>query len=322
MSWPLQRFEPVGWAEEILEAVVEADLPQLPRLYIAASLCLYGGRPDVGVAYAEAAARLELDPRYDSFVDGWSGMLEALAHLFGGRINRRVEICTDLAKRQGFARVVGLCGLTWALPAVGRADEAMVIADETVAVAREYGSPFWIGWALGGYGRAFAEAEPVRALEALREGLDYAHRAPTAILGGEPRAGRGSAGSGPRRTRRRAGVVLEGDQLVPPCRQRRLPGRHVCFTGRVLRPIRTARDRRHHLRCQHPPSEHQSGSAPSGCRVTSPIGARRNHLRQVRRSRGGPRDCRSRPLRARADPTGQPRSPRARFANASQGGTF
>ena len=61
MSWPLQRFEPVGWAEEILEAVVEADLPQLPRLYIAASLCLYGGRPDVGVAYAEAAARLELD---------------------------------------------------------------------------------------------------------------------------------------------------------------------------------------------------------------------------------------------------------------------
>ena len=54
MSWPLQRFEPVGWAEEILEAAVEADLPQLPRLYIAASLCLYGGRPDVGVEYARS----------------------------------------------------------------------------------------------------------------------------------------------------------------------------------------------------------------------------------------------------------------------------
>ena len=176
MSWPLQRFEPVGWAEEILEAAAAADLAQLPRLYIAASLCLYGGRPDVGVEYAEAAARLELDPRYDSFVDGWSGLLQALAHLFGGRINRRVEICTELATREGFARVVGLCGLTWALPAVGRADEAMAIADETVAVAREYGSPFWIGWALGGYGRAFAETEPVRALGALREGLGYADR--------------------------------------------------------------------------------------------------------------------------------------------------
>ena len=176
MSWPLQRFEPVSWAEEILPAVIAADVPQLPRLYIAASLCLYSGRPDVGVAYAEAAARLELNARYDSFVDGWSGLLQALAHLFGGRIDRRVEICTDLATRHGFARVVGLCGLTWALPAVGRADEAMVIADETIVVAREYGSPFWIGWALGGYGRAFAEAEPVRALEALRQGLDYAHQ--------------------------------------------------------------------------------------------------------------------------------------------------
>jgi len=176
MSWPLQRFEPVGWAEEILPAVIEADLPQLPRLYIAASLCLYGGRPDVGVAYAEAAERLELDGRHDSFIDGWSGIQQALAHLFGGRIDRRVEICTELATREGFARVVGFCGLTWALPAVGRADEAMVIADETVAVARQYGNPFWIGWALGGYGRAFAEAQPVRALEALRQGLDYAQR--------------------------------------------------------------------------------------------------------------------------------------------------
>ena len=176
MSWPLQRFEPVGWAEEILPAVIDADLAQLPRLYIAASLCLYGGRPDVGVSYAEAAERLERDARYDSFIDGWSGIQQALAHLFGGRIHRRVEICTELATRPGFARVVGLCGLTWALPAIGRADEAMVIADETVAVARQYGNPFWIGWALGGYGRAFAEAQPLRALEALRQGLDYAQR--------------------------------------------------------------------------------------------------------------------------------------------------
>ena len=93
MSWPLQRFEPVSWSEEILPAVIEADLAQLPRLYVAASLCLYGGRPDVGVAYAEEAERLESDPRFEPFVDGWSGLLQALAHLFGGRIDRRIEIC-------------------------------------------------------------------------------------------------------------------------------------------------------------------------------------------------------------------------------------
>jgi predicted ATPase/class 3 adenylate cyclase len=178
--WPLQRFEPVAWAEEILPAAVAADVPQLPRLYVAASLCLYTGRPDVGVAHAHAAVALELDGRHDPFIDGWSGLLEALAHLFGGRIERRVEICTELAKRDGFARVVGLCGLTWALPAIGLAEEARRVADETLAAARDYGNPFWIGWALGGTGRAFAETAPLVALGALREGLAYAdeHRLP------------------------------------------------------------------------------------------------------------------------------------------------
>jgi predicted ATPase len=172
--WPLQRFEPVAWAEEILDAASAAEVEPLPRLLVAASLCLYTGRPDDGVARAQAAAALEADPRFVPFEDGWSGILEALAHLFGGRIERRVEICTELAGRQGFARVVGLAGLTWALPAIGRADEARAIAAEALAEARAYGNPFWIGWALGGYGRAFADTEPLAALDALREGLAFA----------------------------------------------------------------------------------------------------------------------------------------------------
>jgi predicted ATPase len=174
MVWPIQRFEPVSWALEILDRAAEADVPHLPRLYVAASLCLYLGQPDLGVAYAQTATALATDVRYDPFENGWSEMLEALAHLFGGRIERRVEISSELATRSGFARVVGLCGLTWALPAAGRAEDAMAIADDALGAAREYGSPFWIGWALGGYGRAFAEREPVRALAALREGLVYA----------------------------------------------------------------------------------------------------------------------------------------------------
>lgn len=174
MIWPLQRFEPVSWAIEIVDRVAEDDLPQLPRLYVAASLCLYLGKPDLAVRYAQTATALSEHSRYDPFEEGWSQMLESLAHLFGGRIERRVEISADLAGRSGFARVVGLCGLTWALPAVGRADEAMAIADETVDAARLFGNPFWIGWALGGYGRAFADSAPEQALEALREGLRYA----------------------------------------------------------------------------------------------------------------------------------------------------
>jgi predicted ATPase len=45
----LQRYEAAGWAEEILEAARAAGLAQLPRLYTAASLCAYTGRPDAAV---------------------------------------------------------------------------------------------------------------------------------------------------------------------------------------------------------------------------------------------------------------------------------
>ena len=73
MAWSLQRFlEPVGWAEEILDAATAAELPQLPRLYTAAALCSYAGRPDAAVGYAHAAVVLQADPRYDPFDVGWS----------------------------------------------------------------------------------------------------------------------------------------------------------------------------------------------------------------------------------------------------------
>ena len=32
LSFALQRFEPVGWAEEILDAATTAQVAQLPRL--------------------------------------------------------------------------------------------------------------------------------------------------------------------------------------------------------------------------------------------------------------------------------------------------
>ena len=40
----------------------------------------------------------------------------------------------------------------------------MAIAEETVAAARAHGNPFLICFALDGYGRAFAQTDPARAL--------------------------------------------------------------------------------------------------------------------------------------------------------------
>jgi hypothetical protein len=176
LTLALLRFEPPGWAEELLDAATIADVDQLPRLYSAASICSFTGRPEIGLGYAEHALALEGDPRYDGFPPGWSIMWEGLGHLYAGRVDRCMEIWGDMAAdpQPGFQRIGGMGLVLWLLPAVGRAAEARTIADEYLTAIRAYANPMQVAVALAGYGRAFADTDPDRALTAYHEGLDHA----------------------------------------------------------------------------------------------------------------------------------------------------
>jgi predicted ATPase len=172
----LQRFEPVGWAEELLDAAIAADVAQLPRLYAGAAYCCEIGRPARGVEYARRAAELECDPKYDPLDAGWAESQEVVAHLTAGDVEMAVAICRELATRTGMARVHGLGGQIFALPGLGRSEEARTLADQAVTAAREHGNPYLISLALSGSGRAHAEADPDKASGAFREALELAHR--------------------------------------------------------------------------------------------------------------------------------------------------
>lgn len=174
----LQQFEPIGWAEELLPAAVAADVTQLPRLYTAASYCLNVGRAEDGVGYAQAAVALQDDPGYQPLTNGWVAFSEAQAHFYAGRVDRFLEICTGLAAQTGLARVLGLCGLTMGLTVVGRSADAIAIADDTMTAARNHGNPFWIAFAYFGYGAAYTETDPLRALDIFREALAYTRQHP------------------------------------------------------------------------------------------------------------------------------------------------
>lgn len=192
LAFNLQRFEPVAWAEELLPAASAADVAQLPRLYAAASFCHFLGRSEDAVVYAEAASALQTNPHYQPFDVGWVRHREGLAHLLAGRADRYLEICTALVAEPGLAHVIGLCGLTYGLSLVARAGEAVEIADEAMTAARNHGNPFWIATAHQSCGRAFAEHDPVRALDILHRGLAYARsqRSPRfeALIAGEAAA--------------------------------------------------------------------------------------------------------------------------------------
>jgi predicted ATPase len=174
----LQQYEPVGWTEELLPAAVAANVTQLPRLYTAASFCLFIGRAEDAVAYAQAAVGLQDDPGYQPFTNGWTAYREAQAHVNAGRADRSLEICAGLAAQTGVARVVGLCGMTLGLASLGRFDEAIAIADDTMTAARAHGNPLLIAVTYHGSGLAYRVTDPQRALDILLEGLAYTRQHP------------------------------------------------------------------------------------------------------------------------------------------------
>jgi predicted ATPase len=187
-------YEAVGWAEELLAAATAADVRALPRLYTAASICSYIGRPEAAVGYAETARKLEADHRYLGFQPAVSRTYHGIAHLFAGQVDRCMAIWAEMAARpeSGTMRTCGRALLTWLLPAVGRTEEARLMAEDAVAAARVHGNPAIVTVALAGYGRAFAETDPRLALDAYREGLRYCreHR----VQSGEAFVAREAAG--------------------------------------------------------------------------------------------------------------------------------
>jgi hypothetical protein len=62
------------------------------------------------------------------------------------------------------------------LPNAGRSHEARPIAEATVSALRDRGNPFLYAFGLAGYGRAFIDADPQRAVAAFREAVDYSRR--------------------------------------------------------------------------------------------------------------------------------------------------
>ena len=166
LTLSIQRFETIGWAEEILDAATAADVQQLPRLLVAAAYCCWTGRADEAVAYAHAAVSLESDPIYLPFEPGWASFIESLAYIYAGQLETALEISRRLVDLPEPATVYGPTGLAACLQASGHPSEAMEFAEEGLARARRNGSPFWTAFALWAYGSAFSVADPARALAA------------------------------------------------------------------------------------------------------------------------------------------------------------
>ena len=167
-----ENHEPIAWAEEIVEPARAVDHPRLAFVYVIASMCWVVGRIEAAVGYSEAAQILIGSGRGEIpyGIEGWL----ASAYQIIGQPEQAVEWCrTQIASGRDTHGVTRAC-LVLSLPHTGTLDEAMAAATGLIDTAESTRNPYAFSFALLAYGLAFRDADPDRALDALRRGLGVA----------------------------------------------------------------------------------------------------------------------------------------------------
>jgi predicted ATPase len=169
LGYLVENNEPIAWAEELIEPARAVDHPRLAALCLIAAMCWMAGRIEEAIGYSEAA---EMAMR-----SGRSEVPFGLEDLLGGLylVIGQPERCVEWNRAHlgtgrdphAFARAC----LVFALTMAGSGDEAMAAATGLIDAAEATRNPWARSFALLAYGFAFRDADPGRALEALRRGL-------------------------------------------------------------------------------------------------------------------------------------------------------
>src|SRR6516225_6798805 len=165
----IQTFEPMAWAEELIEPARAVDHPRLAFLYVIASQCFTTGRIEAALRYCEAG-QIVVDRSREALPHGIEAQLGAV-YVAIGQPERLAEWCRAQLARRRDSPVYMRAWLFRALSLAGCGGEAMDCAEGLIEAAEATGNPSLLAWALGAYGAAFGGADPVGALNALSRGL-------------------------------------------------------------------------------------------------------------------------------------------------------
>jgi predicted ATPase len=169
LGYLAENYEPIAWAEELIEPARAIDHPRLAALYVMASNCYMAGRVDPAIRYTEAAQRA-ISGRSDHLPWGTDGIVGA-AYVAVGQPERWVRMCRAQLARGLDTHAWTTACLVIGLNATGSFDEAMAAANGLVDAAEATGNPCVLSFALHAYGWAVHDADPVRSLVALRRAL-------------------------------------------------------------------------------------------------------------------------------------------------------
>jgi predicted ATPase len=164
-----ENYEPIAWAEELIEPARASNHPRLTALYAMASLCYMAGRNDPAIRYTEAAQTAIIGGS-DHVPYGAEGLVGSVYPAVG-QPELWIQSCRAQLARGRENNTVTRAALVIALAVTGSADDALAAANGLIDAAEATGNPFAVSWALLAFGAAIHDADPVRSLAALRRGL-------------------------------------------------------------------------------------------------------------------------------------------------------
>ena len=144
-AW-VQTYEPIAWAEELIEPARAVDHPRLAFLYVIASLCWMPGRIEAAVGYSEAG-QIVLGKTRDELPYGIEACLAARI-LAIGQPDRLAELCRAQLARGRDTHVLIRAALVAALSIAGSGDDAMAAANGLIEAAEATRNPFVLAFAL------------------------------------------------------------------------------------------------------------------------------------------------------------------------------
>ena len=165
----VESYEPLPWAEELIEPATVVGHRRLASLYAMATQCWMVGRIDQAVRYSEAA-QLLIPNRREGVPRGFEVWFCAIFTNIG-QPDRSIEWCRNELASNPDAHVLTRAGMALAMIVKGSHEEAIATAEGLIEDAEVTRNPHVMAFALYTYGLAHADSDPVRAREVLRRGL-------------------------------------------------------------------------------------------------------------------------------------------------------
>jgi predicted ATPase len=168
-----EQYEPVGWAEEIIESARRVNHRRLAYLYVLAAQCHAAGRADDAVRYLDASRQLTKSGDFAE-VPYELQISTGIVYTHAGQSERWVDLCRNVIGQQAGPQTIARASLVMAFYFLGRGDDARAASQGLLAAADSTANPFTACFALLAHGLAYHDADPTAAYDALRRSLTIA----------------------------------------------------------------------------------------------------------------------------------------------------